>query len=650
MFTVTGNLFYWTSPIILNTAAKAKRRHENEDPDIPFEPPSGGHCEEGKPRPKRGCPTWQSLIYHLLFDDSYYYLILNLRKTEGASKMDKASEMLKLAKDRFGKVNTFEELLFRAVVVGAKVRYKPDIPLDANRIEWICTDPNIYRLVSGKGIQIDGANIIGKLNLQFSNIRFPIQFNNCYFSREIDLGDASIHTLCLSGSRVPSIDATGLKAEFNICMDEGFTGLGEMNFTGARIGGSVSCSNGRFINSGGDAINFQDTTIRGSVFLDEEFCAMGDVVLSGSIIGGSLCCENGMFINPDSDCLSCDGIRVDGNINLSEGFTAKGEVILIGAEVKGDLVCSRGRFCGSYKKSVTGLDVNGRHCLCVRRATINGDIFMTENVCFNGVVDFGGSHIDGCMRLLEIEYDNETILDLRSAHINHIWDKPSGWPGKGNLRICELTYNSFYEDSQIDINQRLIWLHLMPYDKFRNQPYEQLAKVLRNSGQEEDAKKIMIAKSQDELKLAALPKGSKFVKHVLGLTIGFGYRPFMVCKWAFAFILLGSILFGAGYHNEVVTPSNNMANSGDASTNKGTADYRKFNAIIYSLDIFIPLIDFFESSNWNVNGNRGKIIVDFGWWDLRTGSLLCFYTYIHIFVGWVLTTLLAVGLSGVLRK
>ena len=63
--------------------------------------------------------------------------------------------------------------------------------------------------------------------------------------------------------------------------------------------------------------------------------------------------------------------------------------------------------------------------------------------------------------------------------------------------------------------------------------------------------------------------------------------------------------------------------------------YPEFNAFIYSLESFVPLVKFDQSDNWKCDANRGT-----RWCRrLAVGSLLRCYWWLHIISGWVLKAL-----------
>ena len=65
---------------------------------------------------------------------------------------------------------------------------------------------------------------------------------------------------------------------------------------------------------------------------------------------------------------------------------------------------------------------------------------------------------------------------------------------------------------------------------------------------------------------------------------------------------------------------------------------------MYSVDTFVPLIDLHQSKYWLPNAKRGNKLL-----GLHIGGLLRLYLWIHIVMGWALTTLLVVGLTGLVR-
>lgn len=82
---------------------------------------------------------------------------------------------------------------------------------------------------------------------------------------------------------------------------------------------------------------------------------------------------------------------------------------------------------------------------------------------------------------------------------------------------------------------------------------------------------------------------------------------------------------------------------------QASEDYPKFNSFMYSLDVFVPLINLHQAEYWLPNANRAQELRKLRWLRWRTGGLLCVYLWIHTFAGWILTTLLILALTGLVR-
>ena len=165
-----------------------------------------------------------------------------------------------------------------------------------------------------------------------------------------------------------------------------------------------------------------------------------------------------------------------------------------------------------------------------------------------------------------------------------------------------------------------------------------MAKVLKASGREEAAKKILIAKNKARLKLAKLNLFDRLKLLFLWVTLGFGYRTWYAACWALIAIVLGVFVFQAGYGNQIFSSCTKDIN-------------QSFNAIIYSVDKFVPLLDLDHAKHWQP-GKDKKGVWDLGWLGSinLTGNGLTIYIAIHTFVGWVLTTIFIVGLTGVIKQ
>ena len=83
--------------------------------------------------------------------------------------------------------------------------------------------------------------------------------------------------------------------------------------------------------------------------------------------------------------------------------------------------------------------------------------------------------------------------------------------------------------------------------------------------------------------------------------------------------------------------------------------YPHFNAFVYSLENFLPVVDLHMGNHWHPNVFASGVVEDSASGEWRTqnrgdrGKLLRWYLWFHILAGWVLTPLLFAGLSGLIR-
>jgi hypothetical protein len=560
--------------------------------------------------------------------------------------------LIELAIQKFGKLKPAEEILFENVTKGEitdrKDKKENKDPGNASMwgnervvrakcVEWLCRDKEALKFVTHKGIQVKGVRIDEELSLMFAKIPFPLVIMECAMLSGIDLRHTEIQMLSLLGTRTGRIRADGFKVEGDLLLRKG-KAVGGVRLVGATIAGQLACRGGEFINSPnteGIALNLNSLDITGSVFLDQGFKAQGVVDLCNATIGGQLDCNDGEFINPNKTALNGDGLKVKRNVLLHNGFKANGKVDLRGAIIGGQLSCNGGEF----------INPNG--------TALNGDsLKVTENIFFckgfkaEGKVNLIKAEIGGVFQCSGVDSPEKMVLDLRFASINTFWDEQNSWPARGRLFLNGFTYDQIGDYAPKDTKSRIEWIRRQ-YDEqaeadkeqFRPQPYEQLAAVFRNSGRDEDAKKILIEKNRDKARLTNLTLSEQFLHYLSGRTIGYGYRPWRTVWYGLVIVLIGWLLFWAGYRADVMIPANENA---DASGG--------FSALVYSLDVFVPLVDLRQASYRMPNANHAGNVRILNKLNIPvSGKVLRYYFWVEIIAGWVLTTLLIVGVTGLVR-
>jgi hypothetical protein len=181
-----------------------------------------------------------------------------------------------------------------------------------------------------------------------------------------------------------------------------------------------------------------------------------------------------------------------------------------------------------------------------------------------------------------------------------------------------------------------------------------LAKVLGDTGREEGATDVRIAKEIALRRHGQLNWLQRAWNLMLEATIGYGYKPLRALWWIAGFVVLGTILFRWGYYLRIITPTEEAAYREFVASGEAPPHYPLFNPFVYSLENFLPVVELHQDKYWRPNprhGVRGRVTLAST--PLDSSSLpsrfLRWYLWIHILAGWTITPLLFAGLSGLVR-
>jgi hypothetical protein len=338
---------------------------------------------------------------------------------------------------------------------------------------------------------------------------------------------------------------------------------------------------------------------------------VGFLRLSGAQIGGALNLMGARILTGGMKgieaTVDANAIRVDGSVNLHEGFATDGFVSMNEARILGDFSLQDSRFLG-----------NGPSGLLMERSSVQGVFWWFGNVL-----------------------TRSTVLDLDETTVATLTDDVSSWPASGKLAIDGFTYGRIdcfnrYKGCAVDARQRLDWIRRQAYDSFHPQPYRQLAKVLQERGDNAGATQVLIAAQDDARVRGKLTWPSWISSWILKLTVGYGYEPQRALYWAAFLVVVGGALVRLGHQAGVMKP---------------VTDDRKMAApLIYSLDVFLPIVDLRLQHNWWPDPTAKGTCSIFGYQFTFYGSFLRAYLWCHIVAGWVLSTLFIAGLSGFIHQ
>ncbi len=503
----------------------------------------------------------------------------------------------------------------------------------AGLIRWMSVDPDAVRLIDPRGVRVVGAKIVGSLNLAQVHVPFGITLRNCAIPEAMELSSAEISSLDLSGSYTGSIHAEGINVTHQLTLAYGFHMTGIVNLQDSTLGGfgavdghfKYAAEPGDYLAPYRVVLNLLYANIKGTAYLLYGFEADGGVSLFQAKIGGDLACDSGHFLNPGNVAFEASSAEIAGNVFLTT------------AEVSQNAVAHGG-----------SVKVNG---LMYFRGAHVGSAFLVDQAIFSGSA--GQPHglsasemsVRGLFLWRDVTLENGAQLDLRGASLAYIIDQRRSWPAPGNLLIDGLTYSGFQSpepgDAPGDAATRLRWIGLQ--SSFHPQPYRQLAKVLRESGDDSGAIRVLIAEQDMRYRKSSLPR--RLLAGFLKTTIGYGHQPLLAILWSALVVLLGWQVVSVGAHAGVMAPT--WPENRPAEARK---PYEKLSPLLYSLDVFVPFVNLHQEHYWWPDADADGQYAILGRKIRISGRMLRRYLWLQIIAGWLLSAIFVAGVTGLIRS
>jgi hypothetical protein len=536
------------------------------------------------------------------------------------------------------------------------VNWGPERTVRAAIVYALAVGTNPNWPVHARGVRLMGAKIVDALDFKAAKLPHPLALSSCYIEQRIDFEGASAHSIYLTGSHIVGMGADGLRTRYDVWLNAGFTARGEVSLLDAHIEGTLQCGGAIFDNSDGCALNADRLTVEGSLLLRNGFKATGEVRMPGAKIGGNLDCGQGTFENASGRTLAADGITIKGVAFLRDGFKSTGEVRLVSAHLCGSLECDGGTFTNP-----NGMALNAE------RLTIDRDVFLRDGFHATGEVRFLGANIGGSLQCSGATFDNadKMSLDLEGANIRHslylkslaapptgtvdlsfarvgqLVDDPGSWPQGGAFRLQGFVYEALAGPA--DAKTRLEWLSRQRKTQFRPQPYEQLIRVLGEMGHDRDAQAIAVAKQAALRKSGELGALRRSWNLLLAVTVRYGYHPTLIIAWMAPIVVLGGWIFANAYHSCLIVPTKERIYLDRAYNCLEGAwilppEYPRFHPIVYSLDVFFPVVDLRQKAYWEPSDTT------------EAGLVYRRYFWLHTVIGWLLTALAVAGLTRLVKR
>ncbi len=539
------------------------------------------------------------------------------------------------------------------------------------------------------GVQVQGAWIEGTLDLAFAMAAGPIGLFDCYLLERSEMPQLIVPALALNGTKLAKgLNAQGARIEGDVFL-RGVEAAGEVRLPGVDIIGQLSCEGATLRNAFGRALNVEGAQIGGHI-LFKNVNTNGELRIAGATITGQLVCSGATLSNAVGHALNAQAAQIGGGV-FFERLESEGEVSLSGAEIFGQLSCVGANFRNSAGDALNaqGAQISGD--VVLRAASSDGELSLLGatikgqlNCTYATLRNPNGRALNAQRATIKEGFIWLNVaavagaLDLSSAHVSDLVDDAESWRKCEKLYLTGFTYDVLHGSA--DTATRLGWLAkgAASRGEFHPQPYEQLGKVLRDSGHRAEAREVMVAKEKRQRQHA---RESRYASHsarsrssnfgnlnrdlrlwltrcwdsVFGLVAGYGHKPQKAIGTLAVLIALTSIIALTTWRAGDFAPNSGPilisddwigyaaaeANPAKAwSENSETGkDYETFNALAYGADIVIPLISFGQEAAWAPSTSRS-------WW----GWNLLWIEWVMTLIGWIVTAIGAAAVTGVIRR
>lgn len=474
----------------------------------------------------------------------------------------------------------------------------------------------------------------------------------------------------------PAIVADRLRVEGNLDCGDGFAATGTLRMVNAVIGGSFRLAGASISARRREtepyydrALHLDGSEISGDIQAGR-LRASGQLRLADVRVGGNLLARHVVLHHPGRDVFSARRSRVSGNVEMSYSRMT-GTLQLQGMQVGGNLELYDSQITEPAERRTRSYSVDmrsagiGRDMLCSRYGAEG--FLAAGGVNLEGAVvarriNFSGARLASLPELAEVPGErprlrgialdasdvvaDELILTpaeapegrviLRRSRCATLDDNPQLWAATCGVQLEDFRYDALRKpipldaDGEVDLRIERLRTAMRGY---RPGPYDQLAAMLRASGNEEHASTVLIRKQQ--YRYEALGLGAQMLRPGITLwswmqraMVGYGYRPMRALSWLFALLVAGSVWFGLGAS---VCPDDIVQIAARCPVNKDDVGL-EWNPVLYTVDLLVPIVDFGNKNRWFMSGADKWVATAF------------------TAMGWVLATTVAAGVTRTLRR
>lgn len=183
--------------------------------------------------------------------------------------------------------------------------------------------------------------------------------------------------------------------------------------------------------------------------------------------------------------------------------------------------------------------------------------------------------------------------------------------------------------------ERADWLELIRWGTpvFSAQPYAHLSRLSVDAGRDDEARRVLVSRGKDQLRRAKLGLPTRVWLYVWGITVGFGYRPWLALLWLLGIIGVGVVgtLVVSARHLGLV-PTGHSEEQLHSSPQVGCGPLEQ---IAWTADSILPIVDL-STDCFVAGGVWGGIL------QIGVGTLQI--------LSWALLTLFVAGFTQLVRK
>ncbi len=454
-------------------------------------------------------------------------------------------------------------------------------------------------------LKLRGVRITGRLDLSGGTVGPYVELQSCRFDSEIQLSETRFGTLRLINCAIPRLEAARLHTEGDLHMPRCRVARG-IRLTDAQIGTDLLVSQavvqrdtkGRAISADGMSVA-QD-------FQGELLETYGEVSLRGATVGVSMNMRGARLRNPYGKyALNAPQLTVERTLYLTS--------------IALDYVPGSNSSTPPY-----GLGLTPTRGQRAQRFECRGGMRLDDGR-FGDAIDFFGARFvlteeqEISLRRIQTpefrfvgERPERGRVVVSGAKVVKLVDTSTSWPGPGGVSIEGFVYENLAPRGHFPLSRRLEWVESAT-PEYSPEPYERLAAVLRTSGEDSDAREVLLAKQRR--RRGTLPLAAKAWGYLQDWTVVYGYRPGRAALWMAVLWAAGALLFSQ--HRPPPIKEN---------------EHPEWDAALYALDLLLPVIDLGQQAQWKVVGG----------WQWGAAAL--------ILLGWILATTVAAGASRVLRR